>query len=219
MGPSIHKLLDAFRSYQDIGHQNVKQCLKYVVIASMLSAVDTNPFATQEAGVFKSNSDIMPIAKILDAFDNDNIKQFEDTLRRDKHWILNDDFIVEYMPAVKLRIRSRTLIKLIKPYTRVKLQWLCDQLNATMDEIENLVVNLILDGSVNVRLDQIHSLLDLNYSQKQDKLYGAMDNWLSAVNRLRNSTSTRTGRQYFCVHLGVGMHHFCGVMIEIVRAH
>eukprot|EP01083_Nonionella_stella_P092177 257931_1 len=205
---------DAFRSYQDIGHQNVKQCLKYVVIASMLSAVDTNPFATQEAGVFKSNSDIMPIANLLDAFDNDNIKQFEDTLRRDKHWILNDDFIVEYMPAVKLRIRSRTLIKLIKPYTRVKLQWLCDQLNATMDEIENLVVNLILDGSVNGRLDQIHSLLDLNYSQKQDKLYGAMDNWLSAVNRLRNSISTRTGRQDFGGHRGGGMHHFGGGMMD-----
>eukprot|EP01083_Nonionella_stella_P069394 185003_1 len=140
---------DAFRSYQDIGHSNVKQCLKYVVIASMLSEVDTNPFATQEAGVFKTNNDIMPIANLLDAFDNHDIRAFEDTLRRNKHLILNDDFIVEHMPAVKLRIRSKVLVKLIKPYTRVKLQWLCKQLNATMDEIENLVVNLILDGSVN----------------------------------------------------------------------
>merc|ERR1712130_1028919 len=174
---------------------NVKQCLKYVVIASMLSETDTNPFATQEAAVFKTNNDIMPIANLLDAFDNDNIKQFEDTLRRDKHSILNDDFIVEHMPVVKLRIRSKVLVKLIKPYTRVKLEWLCKQLNATMPEIENLVVNLILDGSVNGRLDQIHSLLDLNYRQKADKLYGAMHSWLSAVNRLRNSISTRTGRQ------------------------
>jgi len=195
---------DAFRSYQDIGHQNVKQCLKYVVIASMLSETDTNPFATQEAAVFKTNNDIMPIANLLDAFDNDNIKQFEDTLRRSKHLILNDDFIVEHMPAVKLRIRSKVLVKLIKPYTRVKLQWLCKQLNATIDEIENLVVNLILDKSINGRLDQIHSLLDLNYSQKQDKLYGAMDNWLSAVNRLRNSISTRTGRQDFGGGRGMG---------------
>merc|ERR1712244_171353 len=160
-----------------------------------LSEMDTNPFATQEAAVFKTNSDIMPIANLLDAFDEDNIRSFEGTLSRDKHAILNDDFIVEHMPAVKLRIRSKVLVKLIKPYTRVKLEWLCRQLNATMPEVENLVVNLILDGSVKGRLNQIHSLLDLNYTQKQDKLYGAMDSWLSAVNRLRSTISTRTGRQ------------------------
>merc|ERR1712087_149202 len=125
----------------------------------------------------------------------DDIKRFERTLAQSRVTILGDPFIKEHMPAVKLRIRSKVLVKLIKPYTRVKLEWLCRQLNATMPEIENLVVNLILDGSVNGRLDQIHSLLDLNYSQKADKLYGAMDSWLSAVNRLRNSISTRTGRQ------------------------
>jgi len=206
---------DAFRSYQDIGHANVKQCLKYVVIASMLSDENTNPFASQEAGVFKSNSDMMPIVNLLDAFDNDDINNFENTLRRDKHAILNDDFIVEAMPAVKLKIRSKVLVKLIKPYTRVKLEWLCGQLNATIGEVENLVVNLILDGSVNGRLDGIHRLLDLNYNQEQDKLYGAMDNWLSAVNRLRNSIATRTGRQDIGGGRGMGMggmHAFGGMM-------
>merc|ERR1740129_1764542 len=186
---------EAFRSYQDIGHANVKQCLKYVVIASMLSEEDTNPFASQEAAVFKTNNDIMPMANLLEAFDEDDIKRFESTLARSRAQILGDEFIKEHMPAVKLRIRSKVLVKLIKPYTRVKLQWLCRQLNATMPEVENLVVNLILDGSVKGRLNQIHSLLDLNYTQKQDKLYGAMDSWLSAVNRLRTSISTRTGRQ------------------------
>merc|ERR1711994_770014 len=137
----------------------------------------------------------MPMANLLDAFDEDDIRRFEDTLRRDKAVFSGDEFIKEHMPAVKLRIRSKVLVKLIKPYTRVKLEWLCRQLNATMPEVENLVVNLILDGSVKGRLNPIHSLLDLNVTQKQDKLYGAMDSWLSAVNRLRQSISTRTGRQ------------------------
>merc|ERR1719471_1579897 len=106
------------------------------------------------------------------------------------------------MPAVKLRIRSKVLVKLIKPYTRVKLQWLCRQLNATMPEVENLVVNLILDNSINGRLDQIHSLLDLNYSEKQDKLYGAMDSWISSVARLRNSIAGRTGRSDYGGRMG-----------------
>jgi COP9 signalosome complex subunit 2 len=204
---------EAFRSYQDIGHANVKQCLKYVVIASMLSEEDTNPFASQEAAVFKSNNDIMPIANLLDAFDEDDIKRFERTLLQSRAAILGDEFIKEHLPAVKLRIRSKVLVKLIKPYTRVKLEWLCRQLNATMAEVENLVVNLILDNSINGRLDQIHSLLDLNYSEKADKLYGAMDAWISSVARLRNSISSRTGRSDFGGRgMGGGMAHFGGMM-------
>merc|ERR1711994_80337 len=156
----------------------------------------------------------MPMANLLDAFDTDNIKSFEGALSRGKHVIMNDDFIVEHMPAVKLRIRSKVLVKLIKPYTRVKLQWLCRQLNATMPEVENLVVNLILDNSINGRLDQIHSLLDLNYSEKQDKLYGAMDAWISSVARLRNSISSRTGRQDFGGRGMGGMAHFGGGMMD-----
>merc|ERR1712154_629396 len=132
--------------------------------------------------------------------------RFESALHRGKHLIMNDDFIVEHMPAVKLRIRSKVLVKLIKPYTRVKLEWLCRQLNATMAA----VVNLILDGSVQGRLNQILSLLDLSHTQKQDKLYESMDSWLTAVNRLRQSISTRTGRQDMGGR-GTGA-HFGGMM-------
>jgi COP9 signalosome complex subunit 2 len=188
---------EAFRSYQDIGHKNVRVCLKYVVMASMLSETERNPFASQEAAVFKTNSDIIPVATLLRAFEDDDIVLFEGTLSRYRGGLFQDDFIRETMPAVQLRLRSRVLVKLIKPYKRVRLAWLCKQLNATVDEIENLVVNLILDGSINGRLDQIHSLLDLNYSTPTDKLYGAMDAWMRSVSRLQSTITSRTSRSDF----------------------
>lgn len=151
---------EAFRSYQEIGHPSVRQCLKYVVIASMLSDMDTNPFASQEAAVYKTNADIIPVATLLRAFEDDDIVLFESTLAIHQSSIMNDDFVKDQMPAVHLRIRSRVMVNLIKPYKRVRLQWLCKQLNATPEEVENLVVNLILDGSINGRLDQVlfHSI-------------------------------------------------------------
>ena len=178
---------ESFRMYQEIGHGNVTQCLRYVVLASMLSDENTNPFATQEARVYEQNPAIQSIADLLTAFDKDDIKKFERTLQIDKSGLLQDQFILEHMPALKLRLRSRVLVKLIKPYTRVKLKWLCRQLNATVEEIENLVVNLILDKSISGRLDQINGLLDLNFVTETDKLYDAMDGWLKSVQRLQQS--------------------------------
>jgi len=110
------------------------------------------------------------------------------------------------MPTVQLRLRSRVLVKLIKPYKRVKLEWLCKQLNAKMNEIENLVVNLILDNTINGRLDQIHSLLDLNYSTQTDKLYKEMDGWMKALNRLQTTISNKSQNMDSGRH-GMGMGH------------
>jgi len=183
---------DAFRAYSQIGHTNVRQCLKYVVVACMLAENTTNPFVTPEAGVYQSHSDIIPIASLLQSFENDDINQFEAILNRDKSSILNDEFIKEYMPSVQLRLRSRVLVKLIKPYKRVKLDWLCKQLNAKPNEIENLVVNLILDGTINGRLDQIQALLDLNFVTQTDKLYKEMIEWTKALNRLQSTIANKS---------------------------
>ena len=186
---------DAFRAYSRVGHENTKQCLKYVVIASMLAKNAPNPFASQDAGVYRDNPAITPISNLLDAFENDNIKNFETVLIQNRASILMDDFIKEHMGAVKLRLRSRVLVKLIKPYKRVKLKWLCTQLNATMNEVENLVVNLILDGSIGGKVDQINMLLDLTYyDASTDKLYGAVDTWMHSIKRLQNTLSNKSQR-------------------------
>jgi COP9 signalosome complex subunit 2 len=63
----------------------------------------------------------MPIPSLLQAFENDNINQFEGILNRDKASILNGDFVKEYMPSIQLHLHSRVLVRLAKPYKRVKL--------------------------------------------------------------------------------------------------
>ena len=190
---AYQNFFDAFRSYSSIGHKNVKQCLKYVVMASMLSSDSTNPFATQEAGVYQNNNDILPIATLLESFHEDDINKFENTLRQHGDTkILNDDFIREYMPEVKLKIRSKVLVKLIKPYKRVKLEWLCKQLNATNNEMENLVVNLILDGSIQGKINQIQNILDLSDNTAENELIGSIDNWIGSIQRLQSTITNRS---------------------------
>jgi len=190
---AYNNFFEAFKMYQDIGNANAKSCLKYVILASMLSDDERNPFASQEARVLENHAEIVPMRTLLDGFEKDDITVFEKTLEKDKSMITNDSFIKEHMPALKLRLRSRVLVKLIKPYKRVKLEWLCKHLNATMEEVENLVVNSILDGSVYGRINQIQSLLDLEFVTETDKLHNAMDGWVKTVKNLQGSIAQRSG--------------------------
>lgn len=198
---------DAFRSYNEIGSPNTKQCLKYVVLASLLSTEGVNPFATQEAGVYRQDKEIIPMANVLEAFHNDDVKLFEKTIETSgKDHILNDQFIKENMPQLKVKLRSRYLVKLIKPYKRVKLEWLCRHLNAKIDEVENLVVNLILDGTIKGRIDQIHNLLDLDFLGTTDDIYNALDSWMKTVKQLQGNLGNRSTR------LGTGRGPMMGFM-------
>jgi len=190
---AYNNFFEAFKMYQDVGNANAKSCLKYVILASMLSDLERNPFASQEARVLENHVEVLPMRTLLDAFEKDDITLFDKTLERDKALVLNDTFIKEHMPALKLRLRSRVLVNLIKPYKRVKLEWLCKHLNATMEEVENLVVNSILDESVHGRINQINSLLDLEFVTETDKLHNAMDGWVKTVKNLQGSIAQRSG--------------------------
>lgn len=45
------ELNEAFRKYQEIGNSRAKDCLKYLVLTSMLALKDINPFSAKEAKV------------------------------------------------------------------------------------------------------------------------------------------------------------------------
>jgi hypothetical protein len=51
--------------------------------------------------------------------------------------------------------RTKVLLRLIRPYTRVRLPFLAAQLNAPLGDVESLLVGLILDGKVDGRIDQV----------------------------------------------------------------
>ncbi|ETO27406.1 COP9 signalosome, subunit CSN2 [Reticulomyxa filosa] len=77
-----------------------------------------------------------------------------------------------------------------------------------MEEVENLVVNSILDGSVYGRINQINSLLDLDFVTETDKLHNAMDGWVRTVKTLQASISQRSGQNelgYRGMGMGMGM--------------
>ena len=59
---AYHELYEAFRSYQEAGNNRARDCLKYVVVASMLSLNDINPFAAREAKVFQEDKEILAMS-------------------------------------------------------------------------------------------------------------------------------------------------------------
>jgi COP9 signalosome complex subunit 2 len=72
---------DAFRFYDEIGQAiKAKQCLKYVVVANMLSGSNTNPFDSRDAQAYAKEKDIEVIQLLNKAYDTRNVPDFNKAL-------------------------------------------------------------------------------------------------------------------------------------------
>ena len=70
--------------------------------------------------------------------------------------IMEDTFIREHIEDLLRNIRTQVLIKLIKPYTRIQIQFISGELNIESGDVESLLVSCILDNTINGRIDQVY---------------------------------------------------------------
>ena len=63
------------------------------------------------------------------------------------------------MVTSKCEFPFQVLIKLIKPYTRIKISFISGELNIDPSDVESLLVSCILDSTIYGRIDQVPILV------------------------------------------------------------
>ena len=178
---------EAFKSYDEAGSTRRIQCLKYLVLAYMLLESEVNPFNAQEAKPYKNDPEILAMTNLVDAYQRNDIKEFESTLKNNRKTIMDDTFIRNYIEDLLKNIRTQVLIKLIRPYTRIRIPFISQRLNIPAAEVEALLVSLILDSRIEGHIDQVNHLLELSTKSKDLKKYAAVDKWALQLNTLQGS--------------------------------
>ncbi|ORX59175.1 putative COP9 signalosome complex subunit [Piromyces finnis] len=178
---------EAFKNFDEAGSPQRIQCLKYLVLANMLSESQINPFDSQETKPYKNDSQIVALTNLINAYQRVDIQEFESILQKNKSSIMGDPFIRTYMDDVIKNIRSQVLIKLIKPYTRIKLSFASKKLNISPQEVEELLVNLILDKKINGYIDQINQILELEHDKQSVNYYPDIGKWSNNIDKLIKS--------------------------------
>uniref|UniRef100_F1KXX7 COP9 signalosome complex subunit 2 n=1 Tax=Ascaris suum TaxID=6253 RepID=F1KXX7_ASCSU len=153
---------EAFKNYDESGSARRSTCLKYLVLANMLTKSDINPFDSQEAKPFRHDADIMAMNRLVGAYQNNDIREFENILEQNREAIMADPFIREHIEELLNNIRSQVLLQLSTPYSRIQLSYLADELHISINEVVVLLVELILDGVLPATIDEINGTLIAN---------------------------------------------------------
>lgn len=156
----------AFKSYDEAGDIGRLRCLKYLVLASMLSTSSINPFDSQEARPYKEDPDIVAMTNLVQAFHDNDIYTFERTLKMGKI-MERDDFIRQFVSELLRTIRTQVICNFLRPYRRIPLAAIATALNdISVQEVESLLVNLILDGNVKGKIDATEGILIMDSYSK-----------------------------------------------------
>jgi COP9 signalosome complex subunit 2 len=150
----------AFKSYDEAGDPSRLRCLKYLVLASMLSTSSINPFDSQEARPYRDDPEITAMTNLVQAFHNNEIQKFERILRQNNGRVMEDEFVREHVEDLLRTIRTQVLRRVIRPYTRITLTAIARELNdIPVEDVESLLVSLILNGTLDGRIDQVAGVL------------------------------------------------------------
>ncbi|KAK5649489.1 hypothetical protein RI129_000518 [Pyrocoelia pectoralis] len=153
---------EAFKNYDESGNPRRTTCLKYLLLTSMLMKSDINPFDSQEVKPYKVDPEIQAMTDLITAYYNTDMKTFETIFQQNKATLLEDSFIREHIEDLIKSVRTQVLLSLIKPYRKIKLKFISEELNIPEDDTENLISLCVLDGLIQGRIDQVKQVLVMN---------------------------------------------------------
>eukprot|EP00041_Stephanoeca_diplocostata_P014029 m.251899 g.251899 ORF g.251899 m.251899 type:complete len:446 (+) comp19548_c1_seq3:192-1529(+) len=169
---------EAFKNYDESGSPRRLNCLKMLVLASMLMQSKVDPFDAQESKPYRDHPQIKAMTDLVMAYQANDIKDFEKILKANRTNLMDDPFIREYISDLLTNIRTEVLIKLIRPYTRVRIPFISQQLNIQPADVELLLRMCILDGRITGHIDQVAQLLVVEAADEHGMTrYEPLDKW------------------------------------------
>lgn len=182
---------EAFKNFDDAGMRaNSSQCLKYLVLANMLSNSDINPFHEQRARSYQDNAEIRAMISLVENYQKRDIRKFEGVLAANKQALLGDAFLASFMDDLMKKLRSAVLQVRIMPYTNMSLDFISMELGIKIEDVTALLVELILDGIVAGRVDQINQVLQLKRDAASSK-FQALDKLATGITTMTGSLFSR----------------------------
>mmetsp|Transcript_60846 Transcript_60846/g.91870 ORF Transcript_60846/g.91870 Transcript_60846/m.91870 type:complete len:250 (+) Transcript_60846:670-1419(+) len=188
-GDAQKDFFEAFKNYDEAGSSRRIQCLKYMVLANLLSLSEINPFGAPETASYKNDPQIVAMTDLVATYENNDIQGFERILQNNRKTIMDDKFISMYIQDLLKNIRTQVVAKILKPYTRVNISFIAKELNICEEEVEKLLVTLILDEKISGRIDQVNKLLIVERPENNGNSarFDALSEWTTQLSSLSRS--------------------------------
>lgn len=186
---AYNEFFNGFNRNSETANARAQVCLKYVVLANMLSLSDINPFDSREAKAYQDDPEIKTMMNLRRAYDAHESTLFEQILR-ESGIIESDPFLAKYLDPLLQQTRSAVVREFVRPYSRVKLESIAQELAVPEAEVEAILRKLILDGQLDAKIDQVKRVLVV-YQSVDTARYAALQSWSESLGKILDTCQVR----------------------------
>lgn len=154
------EFFDAMKYYADAGNTSkAVECLKYKVLASMVSGSSIDQFASQEAKQFEQHPEALAMVALRRAYAARDMPSFQRVLHAPEAKLQADAFIQQYIQPLLAQFRVHVALELMGVYGVLAMPALAKQLDCSLQEAQQVVHKLMLDGQVLGSIDGVRGLI------------------------------------------------------------
>lgn len=158
---ATNEFYESFKNYDEIGnHFKRINLLKYLIISSILSSNEIKKFESQETKFFLNDENILDYILFIKRFENLENEEFETIFNKLIKTDSNDLILINHLYKVERIFKLKLLVHYIKPFKKLSLIKLSENLKLPIDSIEDIMLNLKNNGELqNVKLDLIDGII------------------------------------------------------------
>lgn len=183
---------NALLSYDSASDRRVKDALKLYIVTSMLLTSTVSIFSSYQAIVYKDDPEVVPLTELYAAFASSDLSEFERVLVKHRRLIDGDELISAQVPRLLHIVRTAVLREFLRPYVCVGLSHVARVLRCSAGEAEDVLMNLILDGSIDGHIDQVGDKLVLaGAAHKHKPMLDALGSWTTQLQRVTASLEAK----------------------------
>jgi len=82
-------------------------------------------------------------------------------------------------------IRSKVIVQIVSPYTRIQISFIAKELGISSEEVEGLLVDLILDSQLDAQIDQINKRVILGQKGSEGERYKTSTIWVKKIDEIQ----------------------------------
>ena len=150
---ALDAFFESFKSLVEYGAPNAKTMLIYVVLAQILANSEVDFLGTKEATIYKDDPSIVAMTNLKIGIEKNEIQAIMEVLSNREVNLLGDPFFVLYKDAMLRNVYLKALEALCRPYKKVKLVYLQQELGVSEVEIRELLSELILEERIVGQID------------------------------------------------------------------
>jgi hypothetical protein len=105
--------------------------------------------------------------QLLNHYQNGDYIKFQHLFNEKKEHFTEEKFFLQYFRKLFHQLKKKSILDIISSYSRIRLNYISNELNIGVNEIEIIIAQLILDKQVYGNLNQIKGTFDI-FSEKNE---------------------------------------------------